>query len=79
MVIVLVISNQYREENLERLADFRGNIYLNFDYIMGKPEELLDFVQSVDLAREENKKIYLYSNKEYALKTDRGDVEHIWN
>lgn len=62
-IIVSVMSNRYREEILERLTDFQGKIYLDFDCIMDEPEELLDFVQDIDLARKENREIYLYSKR----------------
>lgn len=67
-IIVSVINNQYREEIFEILADFQGDIYFDVNYVMDKPEELLNFVQYIDWAREENREIYLYSKRTVSAK-----------
>ena len=62
-VLVSALSPWYREEILNELLDFSGNVYMKLENIMDRPEDLINFTQNLDLAVREKRKIYLYSKR----------------
>ena len=63
VVLVSVLSPWYREEILSELVHFSGQIYIELEKIMDRPEDLINFVQNLDFAIREKRKIYLYSKR----------------
>lgn len=62
-VLVSVLSPWYREEILNELTHFSGKVYIELANIMDRPEDLINFVQNLDLAVREKRKIYLYGER----------------
>ncbi|MBD5448776.1 MAG: hypothetical protein HDR28_01180 [Lachnospiraceae bacterium] len=61
-LIISLVIGKYRQEILETLVSFQGQIYV--EHIIGEVEMLhINLIQSIDLAIRKHKKIYLYSKK----------------
>lgn len=63
VIIISVLEPQYREEILDELICYSGRIYIELDDIMDRPEDLINFVQSLNEAIVKGKDVYLYSKK----------------
>ncbi len=61
-VMISVVKNEYRSEILKTLSYFHNSVYIELEHIIGRLD-MLNLVQSIDLAIRKNRKIYLYSQR----------------
>lgn len=61
-VIISLVMGQNRQDVLETLVDYKGQIYV--EHFVGEVEiQRINLIQSINWAIENNKKIYLYSKR----------------
>lgn len=62
-VIIAVLVPQYVEEILEKLSGFCGEVYLELEHIMDRPEDMINFIQNLNCSIVRKKEVYLYGNR----------------
>ncbi len=67
-VVIAANVKKYRWEILENLSGFQGRIFVEMEHRIGTADlignvDLLNFIQNIDYAAKEQKRIYLYSRR----------------
>ncbi len=61
-VMISVLKNEYRSEILKTLSHFRNSVYIELEHIIGRLD-MLNLIQSIDLAIRKDRKIFFYSQR----------------
>ena len=63
-VLISAINRKYRREMRRELEGFKGDVYLELNYILDPPmAREVNFMQHIDLAIKKRKKIYIYGQR----------------
>lgn len=62
-IIISVMNPQYQMEIMQILEGLHRDAWIDYDYLMDKPEELLDFIQNINFAINDKRDIFIYGKK----------------